>query len=196
MEVSLGVFFFALLVGLALSTNQQYGSRYSNYGSRYNNNYGSRYGNYGYGNRRRCSSPSHPQYGGYYGDDDYYSIGHKVTYYCNDGYELYGSQYSTCKYSSRSYRGYWDNSAPYCKRMLRCIITLIIALYLVAVRKTCSKLDAPENGAVKQTGTYPGDRASYRCSRGYNLVGSDKRICQRNGEWSKEAPICQRKRLT
>ena len=103
MEISYNLFILAALAGLALSTpvhdNYHGYNRYSGYGS----------------HSRRCSSPKHLYHGGYNGTDNYYSIGHKVTYYCDDGYELYGSGYLTCRYSSRYNRGYWDNYTPYCR---------------------------------------------------------------------------------
>ena len=64
-----------------------------------------------------------------------------------------------------------------------------------AAKKLCPTLDAPENGAVKQSGKYPGDKATYSCNQGHDLVGTDTRFCQRNGEWSEEAPVCKRKIL-
>ena len=105
MKASLSLFIFAAIAQLALSTPTYYGrpsehDDHSGYGS----------------HSRRCSPPRRPYHGGHDGSEDYYSVGHKVTYHCDDGYELYGSQYSTCQYSSYYYRAYWDNSAPYCKR--------------------------------------------------------------------------------
>ena len=65
---------------------------------------------------RKCYPPKRPEHGGY--DTDYkdYSVGHKLTYYCDDGYDLYGSKYSTCGYSDYDKKGYWSKEPPYCKR--------------------------------------------------------------------------------
>ena len=57
----------------------------------------------------------------------------------------------------------------------------------------CGDLDDPENGEVSLTGTILGSEATYSCNRGYVLVGESKRVCQSNGEWSGEAPSCERK---
>lgn len=97
MKVALSLSIFAVLAGLALSTPLYYGRPGDSE------------------HVKRCSSPRRPNHGGHDGSEDYYSKGHKVTYYCDDGYELYGSPYSTCQYSSYYNNGYWDSSAPYCK---------------------------------------------------------------------------------
>ena len=54
----------------------------------------------------------------------------------------------------------------------------------------CSTLPDPSNGRVNQQGNRPGDRASYTCNSGYELVGQSTRTCQNNGEWSGDAPTC------
>ena len=56
----------------------------------------------------------------------------------------------------------------------------------------CPKLSDPANGDVEITGVNPGDRATYQCDNGHDLVGSSSRKCQQNGQWSGEAPICKR----
>ena len=57
----------------------------------------------------------------------------------------------------------------------------------------CPTLPNPQNGRVSQRGNKPGDRASYTCNSGYELVGQSSRICQNNGQWSGDAPICESK---
>ena len=32
---------------------------------------------------------------------------------------------------------------------------------------------------------------NYTCFRGFELVGPEYRVCQANGEWSEEPPICR-----
>ena len=54
----------------------------------------------------------------------------------------------------------------------------------------CSSLSDPSNGRVNQRGNEPGDRATYICNSGYNLVGQSTRTCQNNGQWSGSAPTC------
>ena len=62
----------------------------------------------------------------------------------------------------------------------------------VDVSVRCPNLADPANGRVSQGGNRPRDRASYFCDREYRLVGEASRICQDNGEWSGEAPTCER----
>ena len=47
------------------------------------------------------------------------------------------------------------------------------------------------NGAISTTGAGVGDTATYTCDDGYELIGSDTRTCQSNGEWSGSAPTCE-----
>ena len=55
----------------------------------------------------------------------------------------------------------------------------------------CERLSNPDNGVIRQNGVTVGSQASYRCNRGFVLVGTSNRICQRNGEWSADEPICR-----
>ena len=56
----------------------------------------------------------------------------------------------------------------------------------------CPDLPDPSNGRVNQRGNKPGDRASYTCNSGYELQGDSTRTCQNNGQWSGDAPTCER----
>ena len=71
-------------------------------------------------------------------------------------------------------------------RMVLCAIHFIAAV-------DCGDLDDPDNGRVDLSGTTFGSKAVYSCDRGYFLVGDSKRVCQANGEWSGDAPVCKRK---
>ena len=31
----------------------------------------------------------------------------------------------------------------------------------------------------------------YKCDEGYSLIGPSKRVCQSNGKWSGEEPLCE-----
>jgi len=57
----------------------------------------------------------------------------------------------------------------------------------------CGVLYAPANGAVELTGTFLGDKATYNCNPGYVLKRQAIRVCQVDGEWSGEEPVCKRK---
>ena len=71
--------------------------------------------------------------------------------------------------------------------------SLILIAWIILVR--CSNLPNPSNGRVDQQGDRPGDRASYICNSGYELVGQSTRFCQNNGQWSGEAPTCESKSI-
>ena len=55
----------------------------------------------------------------------------------------------------------------------------------------CPSLPDPTNGRVNVQGNRPGNRASYTCNSGYELVGQSTRTCQNNGQWSGDAPTCE-----
>ena len=61
---------------------------------------------------------------------------------------------------------------------------------IIPITVQCSTLSDPSNGRVSQQGNNPGDRASYTCNSGYELVGQSTRTCQNNGQWSGVAPTC------
>ena len=56
----------------------------------------------------------------------------------------------------------------------------------------CPILPTIQNGRVNQRGNKPGDTATYVCNSGYELIGQSIRTCQTGGEWSGEAPTCER----
>ena len=57
----------------------------------------------------------------------------------------------------------------------------------------CGFLSAPLYGNVQVRHTTVGSTATYFCDRGFVLIGYVSRICQSDGRWSGEAPICNRK---
>ena len=54
----------------------------------------------------------------------------------------------------------------------------------------CGQLQDPANGIVKFGGTTVGSMATYACNKGFTLMGSNARVCQPNGKWSRDEPIC------
>ena len=58
----------------------------------------------------------------------------------------------------------------------------------------CGSLPDPEFGTVTITGTSTGSLATYKCNKGFKLNGSSTRVCLNTGEWSQEAPTCERKK--
>ena len=56
----------------------------------------------------------------------------------------------------------------------------------------CEILDNPNNGRVEFNSIAVRSQANYFCNPGYQLIGESTRICEVNGEWSGQAPFCQR----
>ena len=56
----------------------------------------------------------------------------------------------------------------------------------------CGRLTAPKNGDISfSRGTLFGSVATYNCDSPFQLVGVVTRVCQADGTWSGEAPICE-----
>ena len=61
----------------------------------------------------------------------------------------------------------------------------------------CSFLTDPNNGMINCSLGNDGvssyeDTCSFTCNTGYELTGSDTRICQSDGSWSGTDDICRR----
>ena len=52
----------------------------------------------------------------------------------------------------------------------------------------------PDSGQVDLSGMDFGSVANYSCNSGYNLMGSELRMCTAEGTWSGEDSVCQSKR--
>ncbi len=55
----------------------------------------------------------------------------------------------------------------------------------------CDRLRDIANGQVQLSGTTVGSTATYSCSHGYFLVGTSKRVCGTDGDWSGKEPFCK-----
>ena len=56
----------------------------------------------------------------------------------------------------------------------------------------CPNLSAPAHGSVDYiSGVDVGSQAIYSCEQGYSLVGISTRVCQSDGTWSGQPPLCQ-----
>ena len=45
------------------------------------------------------------------------------------------------------------------------------------------------------SGDKVGDKCSYTCQKGYNLVGPNERECKSDGQWSHSSPHCEGKAM-
>lgn len=56
----------------------------------------------------------------------------------------------------------------------------------------CEDLDNPLNGEVVVVGNFVFNSiATYSCQSGHKLIGTATRVCQENGQWSAEEPVCR-----
>ena len=56
---------------------------------------------------------------------------------------------------------------------------------------TCETLQPPQSGTVSVTGSTPGATARYSCNNGFLLAGLKDRVCQEDGTYTGQAPVCQ-----
>lgn len=59
----------------------------------------------------------------------------------------------------------------------------------------CPKLKPPSYGKIYVSGSLPGSYAFYRCSYGYSVQGSRRRVCQQSGEWDGTDVVCKRSQI-
>ena len=75
------------------------------------------------------------------------------------------------------------------------INTVNSKLYSPPIAVDCGDLPAPKNGGVTfYPGTTLASTATFRCKKGFRLVGSEVRTCGVNGKWSGVQPVCKSKR--
>ncbi|CBY06819.1 unnamed protein product [Oikopleura dioica] len=99
-------------------------------------------------------------------------FGSQCQYECNEGYKLVGSNSRVCQES-----GAWTGIQPVCELV------------------QCRPLASPENAFVAcSSGNDYNSRCRYVCTVGFELVGSDNRVCQSNGRWTGDRPYCEQPR--
>jgi len=96
------------------------------------------------------------------------NIGDVITYSCEAGYEINGTNTRTCQTN-----GTWSGSVPTCEII------------------TCPTLSATDPLNVSVTAVNIGDIATYSCATGFEINGTDTRTCQADGTWSGSAPKCE-----
>ena len=95
------------------------------------------------------------------------TFGSEVTYSCNDGFALRGSETRECQSS-----GSWSGSLPSCERV------------------DCGDPGRVTNGDRVLGLTTFRSQVVYYCNRGYLLDSGSTRTCQADGEWSGSLPSC------
>ncbi|KAK4305073.1 hypothetical protein Pmani_023017 [Petrolisthes manimaculis] len=115
-----------------------------------------------------CPPSGRFQFGTVVADDSTNTFGTTLAYNCNVGYFLEGSAYRNC-----SLDGEWTGSAPYCRP--------------VTCPEPFQALNAMLEGEVYEYG----HSVRYTCHNGYLMQGRAELVCQADGSWSTEAPICE-----
>lgn len=104
------------------------------------------------------------------------TLGSIVSYFCEEGYELIGSETISCQSS-----GIWSDEAPQCLSMYYMHFTGIYFYFSV----DCEIPNSKDNMIASYSDTVLDSVAVYSCLKGYNIVGDiTKSICQDDGEWS------------
>ena len=73
----------------------------------------------------------------------------------------------------------------------------VIYVYNMSSANSCPSLTGPNNGTMNCSlgddgiPTYE-DTCNFTCNTGYELTGSDSRICQSDGSWSGNETMCRR----
>ncbi|XP_064604948.1 clotting factor C-like [Liolophura sinensis] len=135
---------------------------------------------------KSCSELQAPKNGGILKSSGSATVGQKVTFTCNSGYVLTGSVERQCRED-----GTWSGETTLCTKV------------------TCANPGTPKHGLL-----IPGKRnrlnrgrsrlpfmgsagqfafntvIRFTCNSAYNIVGSQTRKCQSNGQWSGEQPRC------
>ncbi|XP_069003628.1 complement C2 [Embiotoca jacksoni] len=100
----------------------------------------------------------------------WFHVGTTQSFSCHEGFSLYGSAQRNCTLS-----GEWTGDTPVCDNHA----------------DDCDDPGVPP-GAQRSAGRfYTGEKMTYRCQTGLNLLGSAERFCLENREWSGSTPRCQ-----
>jgi CUB/sushi domain-containing protein len=125
--------------------------------------------------------------------------------YClNVDFDYSGS--GVCKCDVKSVQGRKKKSFGSVKQCMGKFTMLVGAgMYLVDIKcksgkssttvsvpddKECPTLEDIPNGSVDMTGVTVGSTATYTCNDNYQLMGASTRMCQPDGTWSGEEPMC------
>ena len=57
----------------------------------------------------------------------------------------------------------------------------------------CPTLIAPHNGSVSVSHYFANGIATFACNAKYGMIGEERIVCNSNGNWSDQPPICDRK---
>lgn len=109
---------------------------------------------------------------------DNYTYPNSVTYQCNEGYTLLkdGQKVASGKFKTFCNDKGWTPDPE----------------NLICEPVSCLELKNPTNGAVHWTNLLYKGIATYTCDAQFTLKGDPSRVCEKDGLWSGQAPMCER----
>ncbi|KYO24768.1 hypothetical protein Y1Q_0016592 [Alligator mississippiensis] len=126
--------------------------------------------------RKSCGHPEEPQNGRVIVQSDIL-FGATVNYTCEEGHRLVGQPQRHCQISGKTVA--WSGATPICERI------------------PCHPPPDIEHGSLKyvyENDFFYGSSVTYKCDRGYPLIGKESIYCTthdgQSGEWSGPAPRC------
>ncbi|XP_050406402.1 protein lev-9 isoform X1 [Patella vulgata] len=116
---------------------------------------------------RNCGAPGEINNG--WRDPGYkFTFPSRVTYHCNEGFELLGRAFRECQSN-----GEWSGILPTCEPI------------------ECQELGPPLHGTMIGSGRTYGSLIRFVCNDGYKVVGSAERRCQADRLWSGQEARCE-----
>ncbi|XP_013393617.1 sushi, von Willebrand factor type A, EGF and pentraxin domain-containing protein 1 [Lingula anatina] len=119
--------------------------------------------------RKRCPNLSHPTNGIMTSSRDFVTES-EVIFVCHEGYRLNGEEVVKCEEKGET--GVWSAPAPTCGQI------------------TCPSPVDPAHGSVLGTDFTYNSAVSFMCDPGFQINGTDRLVCQKDG-WDSEPPTCE-----
>uniref|UniRef100_A0A667Y9T0 C3/C5 convertase n=1 Tax=Myripristis murdjan TaxID=586833 RepID=A0A667Y9T0_9TELE len=117
-----------------------------------------------------CPDPNVLEFGDVFPPLEKYYVNNETTYECYSGYTLRGSSSRVCLPN-----GKWSGPTPICSH---------------DTSDHCADPGIPPGGTRTGNIFGIGDKVVYGCNDKMFLVGSSKRVCQENGQWTGTEPTC------
>ncbi|KAK7079301.1 hypothetical protein SK128_011484 [Halocaridina rubra] len=115
-----------------------------------------------------CPEPPHIQFGELYSSHSSSIYGATISYKCDVGYMMTGSSNLTCNIN-----GVWTGNYPTCRP--------------VTCPEPFESLNAQREGDVYEYGK----AINYTCNEGFSMKGEPMLVCQADGTWSNNVPVCE-----
>ncbi|KAI8478628.1 CUB and sushi domain-containing protein 3 [Branchiostoma belcheri] len=120
------------------------------------------------GSTTTCGDIGDPPHGRFVPKKSTYNPNDQITFSCDTGYNLQGSQSLTCQSG-----GAWSSTRPDC------------------IIQSCGDPGRPSNGNYNSTGFTYSTTVLFSCNPGYMLTGTPSKYCTATGEWKPDgSPIC------